>query len=372
MILHIGKHDIPENIRNLPVVIYGGGYTGRIIFRLLSEDGVKISHIIDDNEKIHGEVFNNTEIISFHHFADLYKDSGEVAVILGTIYGKAVLSRLEKLPYVRVYELYEWYNETCGMQQIFIDKVKNVSDVKRIRDNLKTLSPKWADGESQHVIDGLMKYIDTRDINDIADVCTVDEHYFIPEVLDAVSRLGEGLRIVDGGAYWGELLQAMKRKKLSIEKWWCFEPDQENFDKLLRCCDSSMEGKQVCIRKGLWSSSGALYFEGGQGTASKIVDNETEEKIDVVSIDDYFKDTRCNFIKMDFGNARAEYEAVMGSIQTIKRDRPILAISIDHGLDDLWRIPKYLMDRLDSYRYYVRHHSMIFCETVLYAIPGEE
>ena len=185
------------------------------------------------------------------------------------------------------------------------------------------------------------------------------------------AKSGAGLRIIDGGAFWGELLQAMKRKNLLVDKWWCFEPDDENFAKLLSCCDSSMADKQVCIKKGLWSSSGNLYFEGGQGTASRIVENEANENIEVVSIDDYFYDTSCNFIKMDFGNAQAEYEAVMGAINTIKRDRPILAISvsIDHSLDDLWRIPKYLMDRLDSYKYYVRHHSMIFCETVLYAIP---
>lgn len=367
MIFHIEKCNIPESLHKLPVVVYGGGYAGRIIYRLLYDEGVKVNNIIDDNESIQGEIFSGTEIISFAHFAKKY--TGDVVVVLGTIYGKSVLRKLETLPHIQVYELYDWYDEACGHKQAVDSRCQNVSDIERFRTNLKLLSTKWSDDESRSVADGLVRYITTRNIVDIADICTAEEHYFIPEVLDAFARRGEGLRIIDGGAYWGELLQAMRRKTLSIDKWWCFEPDRENFDKLLHCCGFSMEGKQVCIRKGLWSSSRSLYFEGGQGTGSRITDDETGDTIDVVSIDDYFRDIKYNFIKMDFGNAAAEYEAVKGSIRTIKRDRPILTITIDHSLDDFWRIPQYLMERLDNYQYYVRHHSMVFCETVLYAIP---
>ena len=50
---------------------------------------------------------------------------------------------------------------------------------------------------------------------------------------------------------------------------------------------------------------------------------------------------------------------------------PILAISIYHSLDDFFRIPYYLMEQLDCYHYYIRHHALTFSETVLYAIPDE-
>lgn len=67
----------------------------------------------------------------------------------------------------------------------------------------------------------------------------------------------------------------------------------------------------------------------------------------------------------------AEYPALCGAIEVIKRDRPILAISIYHSAEDLYRIPEYLMSELRSYKYYIRHHALISCETVLYAIPEE-
>lgn len=53
----------------------------------------------------------------------------------------------------------------------------------------------------------------------------------------------------------------------------------------------------------------------------------------------------------------------------IKRERPILAISIYHSVRDYWEIPKFLMRELENYEYYVRHHALIGTETVLYAIP---
>ena len=118
------------------------------------------------------------------------------------------------------------------------------------------------------------------------------------------------------------------------------------------------------------SDSQKLFFEEGEGTASRIVSYETEYVIDTISIDDYFGEGKCNYIKMDIEGA--ELPALKGGINLIKRERPILAISIYHSLEDFWKIPQYLMMNLDNYRYYVRHHALIFCETVLYAIPNEK
>lgn len=42
-----------------------------------------------------------------------------------------------------------------------------------------------------------------------------------------------------------------------------------------------------------------------------------------------------------------------------------------HSPDDFWQIPEYLMEKLINYRFYVRHHTVQLCDTVLYAIPDE-
>lgn len=92
--------------------------------------------------------------------------------------------------------------------------------------------------------------------------------------------------------------------------------------------------------------------------------------IETAVIDDYFKDIKVGFIKMDIEGA--ERKALAGGMRTIKRDRPILAISIYHGLEDVVEIPKMLMRELNNYHFVVRHHSYTYSETVLYGVPAEQ
>ncbi len=68
----------------------------------------------------------------------------------------------------------------------------------------------------------------------------------------------------------------------------------------------------------------------------------------------------------------AERKALAGGLNVIKRDRPLLAISIYHGLDDIVEVPKMLMNELEDYSYIVRHHSYTYSETVLYGAPKEQ
>lgn len=65
-------------------------------------------------------------------------------------------------------------------------------------------------------------------------------------------------------------------------------------------------------------------------------------------------------------------EALKGGMKTIKRDRPICAISIYHGLEDIIEIPKMMMQELDDYHFIVRHHSYTYSETILYGVPVEQ
>ena len=100
------------------------------------------------------------------------------------------------------------------------------------------------------------------------------------------------------------------------------------------------------------------------------IDLDSEEiTVETTTIDEYFKNIKIGFIKMDIEGA--ERRALTGGMHTIKRDRPILAISIYHGLDDIVGIPKMLMNELDNYEFIVRHHSYTYSETVLYGIPKE-
>lgn len=365
---HIDRNNIPAELYSMPAVIYGGGYTGRLIIELLTQNGVQIKCIIDDNERLQKTYIENIEVISFQQFKEYSQKFDQTAVIITTIYGKAVLKKLQSLDGISVYELYDWYMDLSGNKNRVEEYIQDVDKIENMKAQVRLLKGGLADEKSRSTLEGIIHYLDTKDINVLFEVCVEDEQYFIPEIKKAIKN---PLHIIDAGAYRGELLQNLENNDIAIEKWYCFEADKENFKYLQEQSKNNKlkDGQQVCINKGLWSKSGQLYFESGKGTASKIVPYETKNVIDVVSIDEYLEGVRCNFIKMDIEGA--ELPALQGGIELIRKERPILAISIYHSLDDFWQIPEYLMQELDNYRYYIRHHSLIFCETVLYGIPCE-
>lgn len=361
----IKKNDIPVQLYHSMVVLYGAGTTGRRIINMLSPYQIHVKYIVDDDMHRWGTKIENIEIISYQRLKELCDDVKDISVILTTIYGKAVLERVSKIPQIKVYEMYEWLDEVYGIDS-WVKKIQK-DEIGQFGKNCSLIRHKLADEESIKVLEGICACISSLDMNIFSEICTKYTQYFIPEVLEAVRT---PLELVDGGAYIGELYQAIMSYNLELGHWYCFEADEDNYNQLLHQSEkANLSGKQICVKKGLWDKEGILYFDGEKDTASKIVDYKTNHQITTISLDTYFSDKKCNFIKMDIEGA--EYPALCGGIRLIKRDRPILAISIYHSLDDFFRIPYYLMEQLDCYHYYIRHHALTFSETVLYAIPDE-
>lgn len=73
----------------------------------------------------------------------------------------------------------------------------------------------------------------------------------------------------------------------------------------------------------------------------------------------------------------AELGLVQDLSDLIKKDRPVIALCLYHKVTDAVEIPKYLMDNLDDYSYYIRKYPSYYrflyrnFELVLYAVPNE-
>lgn len=354
---------IPAELYQSVVVLYGAGTTGRRIIKLLEPYRINIKYVVDDDMNRWGTKVENIEIISYQRFKDMCRDYSNISVVLTTIYGKVVLDHLRKIPDIKIYEMYEWLDEVYGSDNLA--RRIHEDEIEKFRRESNLLKNKLADEESAKVLDGIYTYMCSRDMEILGDICTTQEQYFISEVMAAMQS---PLELVDGGAYVGEMYQAVRNHNIQLGHWYCFEADEDNYRCLVRQSEQmGLSEKQECIKKGLWETEEILYFDGEKDACSRIVDYQTSQKIETVSLDSYLNGRTCNFIKMDIEGA--EYPALRGAMQTIKRDRPILAISIYHSLEDYFRIPNYLMEQLDHYRYYIRHHALILSETVLYAIP---
>lgn len=74
-------------------------------------------------------------------------------------------------------------------------------------------------------------------------------------------------------------------------------------------------------------------------------------------------------IKMD--TEGAEQNILWGGLNSLRNNRPVMAISIYHQVADFWGIALWIMRHLGDYRLYIRPYSFNGAETILYAIPEE-
>ena len=155
---------------------------------------------------------------------------------------------------------------------------------------------------------------------------------------------------------------------------YCFEPDRYNIERVQK----NMKNKNIpsdtycLIPKGAWNEETRLLFVADGNGASHVSGvygedgSENMEGIQVTTIDKVIGDKPLTFIKMDIEGS--ELNALRGAEQTIRKQKPKLAICVYHKSDDIREIPEYILSIRSDYKFYLRHYSFEASETVLYAV----
>ena len=202
-----------------------------------------------------------------------------------------------------------------------------------------------------------------------------DKQYFeFPELYR------KGTAFINCGCYDGEVNYKFAE--------WCggeyssivaFEPDPNNYEVCRKREQDDPLLNSRLINAGLSDKEGTAEFEAlGTGSSSIALDdlrsriNSTDEfnrdkaiTIRITTIDDCVEDCKVGFIKMDIEGA--EFDALHGAQNTIRRDKPFLAICVYHLRGDMVAIMDYLHQLVPEYRFLLRHYGLSQSETVLYA-----
>lgn len=106
------------------------------------------------------------------------------------------------------------------------------------------------------------------------------------------------------------------------------------------------------------------------GLGSKFVDNATDgEESCIYSIDECITDP-FDFLKADIEGY--EYQMLLGAKESIKKNKPLIAVCIYHNAVDFYSILLLIQSIESKYKFAVRHHTSRLSETVLYAWVEEE
>ena len=177
----------------------------------------------------------------------------------------------------------------------------------------------------------------------------------------------DGEVFIDAGAYNGlTSVDFFRWANGSYKKIYMFEANPENES----LCHESMRKNCISnyqlINKGAWNKEGEVAFNRTNcGAGSQIDIKGGTEKIYTTTIDKVLGGDVASFIKMDIEGA--EYQALEGTKDTIKKYSPRLAISVYHKDNDFIVLPNLILQLNNSYKFAFRHYSSWWEETVLYA-----
>jgi len=196
---------------------------------------------------------------------------------------------------------------------------------------------------------------------------------------NVICKPEEGDTVIDCGGCWGDTTLYFADQVGASGEVFVFEfiPSHLKVISSNINLNPHLQNRINIIPNPVWSVSGEKLYYVDWGPGSRLSSDPSRYNYDgmtsTLSIDDLVHDQKIekvDYIKMDIEGA--ELEALKGAERTILKNRPKLAISLYHSLEDFERIPNYLKSLDIGYTYYLNHHTLFENETVLYAVPKKQ
>jgi FkbM family methyltransferase len=343
-----------------PVLIYGAGKIGHDLARLLMSRGIDVRGFLDRNPK--AEVAG-LPVYQATAGQELIRQLGEnVEVVIGLfnhyVSVKPIQELLKKQGFKAIHPFHKVYwkfSQELGSLYYLSPDSSLFSD-GRVESVRRLLN----DDESRRLYDEHLELRQSGDLNllSVPDI----ENQYTPRDLFFPDR---PLKLMDCGAYTGDTLQKFIEHGFEVERAVLLEADIKNFEQMTNNL-ADCSGFVRFVHGASWSSSGTLSIGGGAGLASKISEGGGT-LIPAYSVDDLCREESINFLKMDVEGA--EMDSLKGSRETIRRDRPFLALSAYHCPYDMMTIPLFIEELDLGYSIHFRSHGYNGFDLVCYGIP---
>nr|WP_228384695.1 FkbM family methyltransferase [Rhodocyclus gracilis] len=180
---------------------------------------------------------------------------------------------------------------------------------------------------------------------------------------------------VDVGAENGNtvipFIEHLYQKNLKPKHIYAFEPDPDTF-RFLKQNVGGVEYVSV-ENSGVGSKNGELRFRKssmfGAYRYCGHISPDGDISVNIHTIDSYFIDTPVSFLKFD-PSGDAIIAGLEGASGIISQRKPKIIAGAYHQIENLYRIPKMLLELDSNYRVYLRHLAFHANETHAFAIPA--
>lgn len=349
---------IELSLKTYDIVIFGAGNTSILYQNCFAREGIIPKYYIDNNPLKQGTYLGEVEVISLKKLCELRENNkiNEPVVFICSAITSTIKSIKEQLALFNI----ESYTIDNYLFSKHIDEILETHDI-------------LADNFSKETYAALI--ISRIQNIEIPEHIVRNDQYFDLKQLRVRS---DAEVFVDAGAYVGDTIENYLNIKSGVfKKIYAFEPERRNYNAMLYRIErlskewAIEKDRIVPVLAGVGEKRDSLSISTPKSDCASPGANfcttsaPDSEKVDIYSLDGFFENIKVSFIKADIEGF--EYQMLLGAIQIIRRDKPLLAICIYHSASDLYAIPLLIKNIFPDYQLSIRHHYTDHLETVLYA-----
>lgn len=321
-----------------PIMVYGMGNGADKLFSRFEKYGISVAEVFASDGFVRGHSFRGYKVRSFSEIKEKYSDF--VIVLSFASNREEVINMLSEID--SRYDMLVPDMPVADESEYF-DRALYNANYEKILSVYESL----ADEESKNIYAATVNYKLTGRLSYLLDAYTERA-----DMYSLISR--RKIRtMIDGGAYNGDTAREAVEFFSSLSEIFAIEPDKKTFKRLLRYAEECPV-KITPVNAALSDvvGSGEFFSSGNRNsTAAATASHEHKtDSVELVTVDSL--GISPDYIKYDVEGA--EYEALLGSLETVKKSRPVLLVSLYHRSRDVYFLPLFLKERLDGYKMYLR------------------
>lgn len=351
-----------------PLALYGAGNLGRLARDFLKAVGQDFVMAIDRNARqlAQEQAWSGVQLLQADEVAETAKREMRLAVSVVTAPYVPLERSLAKLGFediVPFYDLAESFRQVHPLSNGWFAPPLSARD----RANTAKVLTLWDDDISRAHHLQFLAWRRLREEWTFEPAPLANgSRFFIPEVTRLL-RADEIL--LDVGAHHGSVTEAFIRQTGgSFRQVVAIEPDSSNRARLEQQLQSWLpnDPRLAVLDCALAADESAARFHDGLGYASQLSDTGSMQvatrRLDALGVSP-------TFIKLHLEGG--ELAALKGARRTLLAKRPIVAATIYHNADGVWKTPLWLMETLPDYRFLFRADSWCGTGAVVYCLPKD-
>lgn len=329
--------------------MYGMGNGADKILAVCAAKGITVSDFFASDGFVRGHQFHGKTVLSWNAVKEKY---GAENVIVLLSFGSSRPEVLENIRSIAAEaELY------APDVPVFGEGLFDDGFLAEHRASLAAARELLSDEESRRIYDNVVEFKRTGDLSFLfraeSDPDAVLRDLIRPEEITAYA---------DCGAYTGDTVRALLDAAPGLKKVWAMEPDGRNYRKLEAYAAGERRATVRTFPVGVWSETATLSFDPSGNRNASFGENRSRaldgrapvfREVPADTVDRLIGGERVDYIKYDVEGS--EREALLGSVETIRKNAPTVLLSVYHRNGDLFDLPLLFHRLFPDYRgFYLR------------------